>query len=149
MTPYEQMIKFEIGIEIGILSLSDLQEFLSQNLRELDVPYIYTDVFLSLPKGEEAVIETIFYNLRGKYIVDRSKDSNILRGLIGIIHDKFEHEEISLEQCVGFLYALTSYFECNWDLLAIGEHYRLTKSGYHSTEEFNDMLNRIFAQELK
>lgn len=149
MTPYEQMIKFEIGMEIGLLTIDELREFLSQNLRGFDVPYIYTDVFLSLPKGQEAVIETIFYNLHDKYTVDRSSGNNVQRMLIGVIHRKFESGEINLEQCVDFLHALTNYSECGWDLLSIDEYYRLTQSGYHSADEFNDILDKIFSQELK
>lgn len=149
MTPYEQMLKFEIGLEIGLLNLDELGEFLSKNLRGLDVPYIYTDVFLSLSKGQDAVISTIFYNLQGKYTFDRSAGNNVQRLLIGVIHRKFESGEIDLDKCVDFLHALTNYSECGWDLLSIDEYYRLTKSGYHNADEFNDMLKNIFAQELK
>ena len=48
MTAYEQMVKFEIGLEMGLVTLENLRFFLDQALRQADVPYIYTDVFLTL-----------------------------------------------------------------------------------------------------
>ena len=55
MTAYEQMVKFEIGLDMGLLTLDELRDFLSSALREKEVPYIYTDVFLSLDKGQEEI----------------------------------------------------------------------------------------------
>ena len=46
LTAYEQMAKFEIGLDMGLLTLEELRAFLDAALREKDVPYIYTAVFL-------------------------------------------------------------------------------------------------------
>ncbi|MBQ1398144.1 MAG: hypothetical protein IIY89_06590, partial [Clostridia bacterium] len=71
MTAYEQMVKFEIGLDMGLLTLDELRDFVSAALSEKDVPYIYTDVFLSLDKGQEEIVNVIFYNLQGHYTADR------------------------------------------------------------------------------
>ena len=148
MTPYEQMLKFEIGMEMGLLTMSDLNEFLSERLKEQDVPYIYTDVFLSLPKGYDAVIEAIFYNLRGNYTVDRNPYNNVQCMLIGDIQRKYQSGVIDISECVDYLHMLTNHSECSWELLSIDEYYRLTKSGFHSAEEFDSMLNQIFSHAI-
>ena len=146
MTPYEQMVKFEIGLEMGLVTLEDLRFFLDQALRQADVPYIYTDVFLTLDKGQEAVTDTIFYNLQGNYKADRTAGNCVQRALIGMIRDKYRSGSIDKEQCVGFLNKLTNYSDCEWNLLAIDEYYKLNKSGYSSDEDFERKLSDIFAQ---
>lgn len=148
MTPYEQMLKFEIGMEMGLFTISDLNEFLSARLKEQDVPYIYTDVFLSLPKGYDAVIEAIFYNLRGNYIVDRNPYNTVQRMLIGEIQHKYQSGAIDISECVSYLHMLTNHSECSWELLSIDEYYRLTHSGFHSPEEFDSILNQIFSHAI-
>ena len=148
LTAYEQMMKYEIGLEIGLLSMEELRAFLSQRLRDSDVPYIYTAVFLTLDKGTEDVTETIFYNMQGKYIMDRAAGNTVQRLLIGVIGDKWRSGAIDREQCVRFLHRLTDYSECGWELLAIEEYYRLNQSGYSSDEEFGQMLDNILSQGL-
>lgn len=142
------MMKFEIGLEIGLLSMEELRVFLSEHLRGSDVPYIYTAVFLTLDKGPEAVTETIFFNLQGNYIMDRAAGNTVQRLLIGVIRDKWQSGVIDKKQCVYFLHRLTDYSECSWELLAIDEYYRLNQSGYSSDDEFGQMLDRILAQGL-
>ena len=146
MTAYVQMMKFEIGLEIGLLSMEELRAFLSERLRDSEVPYIYTAVFLTLDKGPEAVTETIFYNLQGQYIMDRAAGNTVQRLLIGVIRDKWKAGLMDTPQCVHFLQRLTDYSECGWELLAIDEYYRLNQSGYSSDEEFGQMLDRILSQ---
>ncbi len=146
MTPYEQMVKFEIGMDMGLLSLEDLRNFLNDALRQADVPYIYTDVFLTLDKGQEAVTDTIFYNLQGNYKADRSSGNTVQLALIGIIRDKYRSGEIDKERCVHFLHCLTNYSDCEWNLLAIDEYYKLNKSGYGSDEEFESKLSEILSK---
>lgn len=144
MTAYEEMVKFEIGMEMGLLSMEDLRVFLSEKLRETEVPYIYTAAYLSLDKGQEAVVDTIFYNLQGNHTVDRSAGNTVQRALIGVIRDRFQSGGMTLAQCVECLHRLTDYAEADWDLLTIDEYYRLNQSGYSSDEEFNAMLGGIF-----
>ena len=148
MTPYEQMAKFETGMEMGLLTVDELRDFLTEALRGNDVPYIYTDVYLSLNKGYETVIETIFYNLHGKYSVDKTPGNHVQRMLIGVIKNKFDSGKINMDECIHYLHELTNYSECSWDLLSIDEYYRLTKSGYHSEDEFKSILDKIFSQAL-
>lgn len=145
MTAYEQMAKFEIGLDMGLLTLEELRAFLSAALREKDVPYIYTDVFLSLDKGRDEVVSVIFYNLQGNYIADRKAGNPVQRALIGVIRDKYHAGAIDKEQCVGFLHRLTDYSEGDWNLLAIDEYYKLNKSGYCSDADFEARLGAIFA----
>lgn len=145
MTGYEQMMKYQIGIEMGLLNMNDLNDFLSAALRENDVPYIYTDVFLSLPKGEEAVTEAIFYNLRDNFSVDRSAGNMVQRLLIGEIRRKYESGAISLDECIQFLRKLTDYSDCSWELISIEEYYELYKSGFQNKEDFEKNLSAIFS----
>lgn len=145
MTAYEQMMKFEIGMDMGLLSLEELRAFLAKALREPDVPYIYTDVFLSLDKGQEEVTNVIFYNLQGHYTVDRRAGNPVQRALIGIIRNKYLSGAMDKAECVGFLSRLPQYSDCEWNLLAIDEYYKLNKSGYCPDEEFDARLGEIFA----
>ena len=145
MTAYEQMVKFEIGLDMGLLTLDELRDFLDAALREKDVPYIYTDVFLSLDKGVEEIVNVIFYNLQGNYIADRKAGNTVQRALIGVIRDKYRAGVIDKEQCVDYLHRLTDYADGDWNLLAIDEYYKLNKSGYCSDEDFEARLANIFA----
>ena len=145
MTAYEQMAKFEIGLDMGLLTLDELRAFINAALGEKDVPYIYTDVFLSLDKGQEEVTNVIFYNLQGNYVADRGEGNPVQRALIGIIRDKYNSGVIDKAQCVGFLHRLTDYAEGGWKLLSIDEYYSLNKSGYCSDEEFEAKLMDIFS----
>ncbi len=145
MTAYEQMAKFEIGLDMGLLTLDELREFLNAALREKDVPYIYTDVFLSLDKGQDEVINVIFYNMQGNYTADRQAGNAVQRSLIGVIRDKYYSGAIDKAQCVGFLHRLTDYSDGDWNLLAIDEYYKLNKSGYCSDVDFEARLSNIFA----
>ena len=145
MTAYEQMAKFEIGLDMGLLTLEELRAFLDAALREKDVPYIYTDVFLSLDKGQEEVVNVIFYNLQGNYIADRKAGNVVQRSLIGVIRDKYNAGAIDREQCVAYLHRLTDYSDGDWNLLSIDEYYKLNKSGYCSDEDFEARLGTIFA----
>lgn len=135
-------------MEIGLLTMLDLTDFLSDRLKEQDVPYIYTDVFLSLTKGYDSVIDAIFYNLRGNYSVDRSPYNNVQCLLIGEIQRKYKRGDIDTAQCVSYLHMLTNHSECSWELLSLDEYYRLVQSGFHSPEEFDTMLNKIFSHAL-
>ena len=145
MTAYEQMAKFEIGLDMGLITLDELRSFIDSALREKDVPYIYTDVFLSLDKGQDEVISVIFYNLQGNYTADRKAGNAVQRALIGVIRDKYHAGAIDKEQCVGFLHRLTDYSEGDWNLLAIDEYYKLNKTGYCSDADFEARLGEIFA----
>ena len=145
MTAYEQMVKFEIGLDMVLLTLDELRDFVSAALREKDVPYIYTDVFLSLDKGRDEVVNVIFYNLQGHYTADRSAGNAVQRALIGVIRDKYRAGVIDKEQCVGFLHRLTDFGEGGWNLLSIDEYYSLNQSGYCSDGDFEARLSEIFA----
>ena len=148
MTAYEQMVKYELGIEMGLLTLGELREFLSSALREKDVPYIYTDVFLSLDKGQEEITNVIFYNLQGNYTADRSAGNTVQRALIGVIQGKYVSGAIDRAQCVDFRHRLTDYAEADWNLISIDEYYKLNKSGYCSDEDFEARLGSIFASAI-
>ena len=148
MTAYEQMVKFEIGLDMGLLTLDELRDFVSAALKEKDVPYIYTDVFLSLDKGQEEITNVIFYNLQGNYTADRKAGNTVQRALIGVIRDKYRSGEIDKERCVGFLHRLTEYADGDWNLLSIDEYYKLNRSGYCSDEDFEARLGNIFAMAL-
>lgn len=148
MTAYEQMAKFEIGLDMGLLTLDELRAFLDEALREKDVPYIYTDVFLSLDKGQEEVINVIFYNLQGHYIADRSEWNAVQCALIGMIRDKYKSGAIDKARCVELLSKMTDYSDCEWNLLAIDEYYKLNQSGYCSDEEFASRLRGILSKGL-
>ena len=145
MTAYEQMVKFEIGLDMGLLTMDDLRTFLNAALREKDVPYLYTDVFLSLDKGQEDVVNTIFYNLQGHYTADRGAGNAVQRALIGEIRDRYASGAIDRKQCVTFLHCLTDYADGDWNLLSIDEYYKLNQSGYCSDEELEARLRGIFA----
>ena len=142
------MVKFEIGLDMGLLTLDELRDFVSAALREKDVPYIYTDVFLSLDKGKDEITNVIFYNLQGNYTADRSAGNTVQRALIGVIRDKYRSGEIDKERCVGFLHRLTEYADGDWNLLSIDEYYKLNRSGYCSDEDFEARLGNIFAMAL-
>lgn len=148
MTAYEQMVKFEIGLDMGLLTLDELRDFVNAALREKEVPYIYTDVFLSLDKGKDEITNVIFYNLQGNYTADRSAGNTVQRALIGVIRDKYRSGEIDKERCVGFLHRLTEYADGDWNLLSIDEYYKLNRSGYCSDEDFEARLGNIFAMAL-
>ena len=100
MTPFEYMAAYEIGLEMGLYSLDDLRQFLNLQMRRGQTPYLYTDVFLSISKGQEEVINTIFYNLQGNYTADRSLNSSVRRMLIAAIRNKWDFGRISTEQQV-------------------------------------------------
>ena len=109
------------------------------------MPYIYTDVFLSLDKGKDEITNVIFYNLQGNYTADRSAGNTVQRALIGVIRDKYCSGEIDKERCVGFLHRLTEYADGDWNLLSIDEYYKLNRSGYCSDADFEARLEGIFA----
>ena len=102
MTAYEQMVKFEIGLDMGLLTMDELRDFVSAALREKDVPYIYTDVFLSLDKGQEEITNVIFYNLQGNYTADRKAGNTVQRALIGVIRDKYRSGAIDKDASITF-----------------------------------------------
>ena len=137
------MAKFEIGLEMGLLTLDDVRQFLNKELRGSNVPYLYTDVYLSLDKGQEEVINTIFYNLQEKYVADRSTESPVRRMLIGAIRKKWDFGKISTEQCVKYLEKLNDYFDADMNCATIGEYYRLNQSGSYSDRDFAAMLGGI------
>lgn len=144
LTAYEQMAKFEIGLDMGLLTLDELREFINGALKQKEVPYIYTDVFLSLDKGQEEVINVIFYNLQGNYTADRNAGNTVQRSLIGIIRDKYRAGTIDKERCVELLHRLTDYSDGDWNLLSIDEYYKLNKTGYCSDADFEESLKGIF-----
>lgn len=146
MTPYEHMAKYEIGLEMGLLDTEELRRFLHERLREKDIPYMYTSVFLTLDKGKEEVIDTIFYHLQGNYTPDRSKDSVVRLSLIGTIRSKWDLGKISMAECVGYLQKLNDYFDPDFDCVALGENYRLSQTGFYKEKDFNAMLGKILVQ---
>ncbi|MBQ5544123.1 MAG: hypothetical protein IIU00_00450 [Clostridia bacterium] len=143
MTPFEYMAAYEIGLEMGLYSLDDLRQFLNLQMRRGETPYLYTDVFLSIGKGQEEVINTIFYNLQGNYTADRSLNSSVRRMLIAAIRNKWDFGRISTEQCVGMLEKLNDYFETDGSCATIGEFYRLNQSGSYSDRDFAALLGGI------
>ena len=145
-TVYETLMAYEIGMEMGLLSVDELRDYLSAQLREKDVPYICTAVYLSLDKGTEAITETIFYNMQGHYVQDRTAGSPVQRVLIGMIRDRYRSGALDLAECVNWLHRLTDYTDGSWELLSIDEYYRLNRSGFCPDEDFRQMLDRIFAQ---
>lgn len=151
MTPFEEILKFKIGIEMGLYDLTDLSSFLDEELlKDNDIPYIYIDVSSKIPHGVKPVLDCIFINFSDeRYIEDDSVDCLIERYIIGDICKNFKAGHINLKQTCEFLHKLSLYFEPFSAMNAIVDYYDLAQNGViYSPTQAKDMVEAILKRGL-
>ncbi len=151
MTPFEEMQKFKIGIEMGLYDLTDLSSFLDEEMaKDNDIPYIYIDVSSKISHGIKPVLDCIFLNFSDeRYIEENSVDCVIERHIIGDICKKYKAVQITLKQTCEFLCKLSLYFEPYSAMNAIDDYYDLAQDGViYSPAQIKDMVEDILKRGL-
>ena len=103
----------KISLELGLYELDDLSDFLDRQIEVLDnVPYIYIDLALAIPLGFKHVSHCISeYFSDNRYIPENRPDCPVEKSLIGLIRDRYQSGEATLEQTCVWLHRLSLYFE--------------------------------------
>ena len=117
----------KISLEPGLYELDDLSDFLDRQIEVLDnVPYIYIDLALAIPLGFKHVSHCISeYFSDNRYIPENRPDCPVEKSLIGLIRDRYQSGEATLEQTCVWLHRLSLYFEPYSVMNAVEDYYRL------------------------
>ena len=151
MTPFEEIQRFKIGIEIGLYSLNDLSSYLDEEmLKSSNIPYIYIDVSLAISHGIKPVLNCIFQNFSDeRYIEAEEPDCLVERYIIGDICKNYRCGQITLKQTCELLYKLSLYFEPYSSMNAIYDYYELAQDGIsYSNEQIEYMVEGILRRGL-
>lgn len=158
MTVNEYLDLYKTGIEIGIVSVDELVDFIYNEIERLDnVPFCYIDVLEAVPKGVNAVIMCInSYFLECHYAKQQVQQSDnvslIERILIGRIAEQYKSGETDIKTTVYNLGKLSSnyrqyhgtvwdstYFGFVWDIFDAAE-----RGMFNTMEDVHDALNEVF-----
>lgn len=149
MTPMEYIDAYKISIELGLYELDDLSDFLDRQIEVLDnVPYIYIDLALAIPLGFKHVFHCISeYFSDNRYIPENRPDCPVEKSLIGLIRDRYQSGEATLEQTCVWLHRLSLYFEPYSVMNAVEDYYRLAHEEIvFSIDQVKNMVEEILSR---
>ncbi len=148
MTPMEYIDAYKISLELGLYELDDLSDFLDRQIEVLDnVPYIYIDLALAIPLGFKHVFHCISeYFSDNRYIPENRPDCPVEKRLIGLIRDRYQSGEATLEQTCVWLHRLSLYFEPYSVMNAVEDYYRLAHEEIvFSIDQVKNMVEEILS----
>ncbi|MCR2024372.1 hypothetical protein [Anaerotruncus colihominis] len=146
MTPLEHIDAYKIGLELGLYELDDLSDFLDRQIAGLDdVPYIYIDLALAIPLGIKHVFHCISeYFSENRYTPENRPDCPVEKSLIGLIRDRYQSGEATLEQTCRWLHWLSLHFEPYSAMNAAEDYYTLACEGIvFSIDQVENMVEAI------
>lgn len=148
MTVNEYLDLYKTGIEVGIISVDEFEDFIYNEIEKLDnVPYCYIDVLDAVPKGINEVTKRISdYFWECRYTQQHVQNSDnvclIERILIGRIATKYKSGEADMKTTIYKLAELSSYYHPYW--ATIRDTFELAEQGYHTSKSVQEELDEVF-----
>lgn len=148
MTVNEYLEMYKVGIEIGIITIDELEDFIYGEIERLDnVPYCYIDVLDAVHKGVKEVTKRIddhFWQCGYTQQCALKSDNvcHIERILIGKIAEQYKNGENDMKTVIYDLDKLSSYFHLYW--ATVRDTFELAEQGYRTSKSVQEELDEIF-----
>lgn len=147
MDSFEEVMKYKIGIETGIISIEEFLEFIDNEMSRLDnIPDIYIEVALHINKGVKKLLSAISdYCKDNRLGLTNSQEDKIKKYLLNILKDKYLSKKIDMKECTHCIYQIALYFGDLSELNVIEDYYELATQGIcYTLEEVDSMIREIF-----
>ena len=149
MTVNEYLDLYKTGIEVGIISVDELEDFIYNEIERLDnVPYCYIDVLDAVPKGINEVTKRIsdyFWECGyAQQLIQQSDDKVcfIERILIGRIAEQYKSGKADMKTTVYNLSKLSIYYRPYFG--TIQDTLELAEEGFYTPKSVQEELDEIF-----
>lgn len=147
MDPFEEVMKYKIGIETEIISIEEFSKFIDNEMIRLDnIPDIYIEVALHINKGVKELLSTISdYCKDNRLVLTSSQEDKIKKYLLNIVKDKYLNKKIDMKECTHCITQVGLYFD-PLSTLAYMEYYYEISTDYllYTLEEVDNMIKEIF-----
>lgn len=147
MDPFEEVMKYKIGIETEIISIEEFSRFIDNEMIRLDnIPDIYIEVALHINKGVKELLSAISeYCYKNRLELTKRQEDKIKKYLLNIIKDKYLSKKIDMKECTHCISQVGSYFE-PLSTLANMEYYYDISADYpfYTLEKIDNMIKEIF-----
>ena len=147
MTVNEYLDLYKTGIEVGIISVDEFEDFIYNEIEKLDnVPYCYIDVLDAVPKGINEVTKRISdYFFECGYTQQTDNECLIERILVGRIAEQYKNGEADMETTVDNLAELSLHYDPTCLIGIVHDTFELVKLGVFNTlKDVQDELDEIF-----
>lgn len=149
MKYFEIVMKYLIGIEIGLISIEDFADFIDDQISELEnVPDIYIEISLNINKGIKELSTIISnYCYENRMDLTQNQTDKITKDILTIIKEKYLNEEINTKECVEFMHKLSLQFNDLSKMNCIEDYYNLAIQGIvYTLEDVENMITQIFKE---
>ena len=149
MDPFEEVMKYKIGIETEIISIEEFSKFIDNEMTKLDnIPDIYIEVALHINKGIKELLSAISdYCKDNRLVLTNSQEDKIKRYLLNIVKDKYLSKKIDMKECTHCISQAGLYFGQLFELIVLEDCYELATQGIcHTLEEVDNMVKEIFKE---
>lgn len=146
---FEEVMKYKIGIETGIISIEEFSGFVDNEMSRLDnIPDIYIEVALHINKGTNELLSAISeYCKDNRLVLTNSQEDKIKKYLLNILKDKYLSKKIDMKECTHCISQVGLYFGQLFELIVVEDWYELAKQGiYYTLEEVDNMIKEIFKE---
>lgn len=147
MTVNEYLDLYKTGIEVGIVSVDELENFIYNEIERLDnVPYCFIDIIEAFPKGVNEVTKRIGdYFFECGYTQQTDNECLIERILVGRIAEQYQSGKSDIETTVYNLAKLSLHYDPTCLIGTVHDTFELVKLGVFNTmEDVQDELSEIF-----
>ncbi|MBD5139695.1 MAG: hypothetical protein HDT24_10335 [Ruminococcus sp.] len=147
MTINEYLDLYKTGIEVGIISVDELEDFIYNEIERLDnVPYCYIDVLDAVSKGVNEVTKRIGdYFFECGYTQQTDNECLIERILVGRIAAEYKNGKADMKTTAYKLNKLSLFYD---PICQMGNIYYIFESAehgsYYTMENVQDELDEIF-----
>lgn len=149
MDPFEEVMKYKIGIETGIISIEEFSKFIDDEMSRLDnISDIYIEVALHINRGAKELLSAISdYCKDNRLVLTSSQEEKIKKYLLNIVKDKYLSKKIDMKECTHCISQVGSYFE-PLSTLANMEYYYDISVDYplYTLEKIDSMIKKIFEE---
>ncbi len=132
---YEIMDFFITGIDIGILTIDDLSEYIFEQIEKSDLPDVmYCDIALQLSKDWKILRALIMQYLSYYgyvYYASEERESIAYHLSIYIIGERYKNEIITLKQITHLFYKLSVIYDSYSELNVLEDYYDLAEQGVY------------------
>lgn len=146
---FEEVMKYKIGIETGIISIEEFSKFIDDEMSRLDnISDIYIEVALHINRGAKELLSAISdYCKDNRLVLTSSQEEKIKKYLLNIVKDKYLSKKIDMKECTHCISQVGLYFGQLFELIVVEDYYELAKQGiYYTLKDVDSMIKKIFEE---
>lgn len=146
---FEEVMKYKIGIETGIISIKEFSKFIDDEMSRLDnISDIYIEVALHINRGAKELLSAISdYCKDNRLVLTSSQEEKMKKYLLNIVKDKYLSKKIDMKECTHCISQVGLYFGQLFELIVVEDYYELAKQGiYYTLKDVDSMIKKIFEE---